>query len=481
MLKYLFLLCSLAICAACSMAFAEACYTIIVGREASQDGWVLLAHNEDDGPPQVVVHHKVPRMNHPAGSKIRLIGGGEVDEVETTWATIWSEMPGMLFSDSYVNEWGVAICSDACPSREDQPELTDGGIGYMLRRLVAQRARTAREGVHLAGQLVERFGYTASGRTYAICDPEEGWAFCAVNGKRWIAARVLDDQVAMIANTYAVGQVNLRDTLNFLSSGDIIEYAVSRGWYDYESGPFDFAAAYAEPRVAADSGNFCRQWAGLRYLSDEPIFLQADLPFSLKPGHKLGAGDLMEILRDHYEETELYQADPESGSPHRAGVNSICNANTQTSFVVQLRQDKSADVGIVYWVCLGRPCTSVYVPFHFGITQFPAGYETEKERPSAEYYIEKTEGPQTIDPAETFWIFSNFSCKADDAYTEVITNVRTALGNIEKQTLTSQVSWEEEVLSIYTENRSKALEMLTDYGRRIYLSALDSLRVTQFK
>ena len=30
---------------------------------------------------------------------------------------------------------GVAITSDNCPSREDKPELTDGGIGFKLRRL----------------------------------------------------------------------------------------------------------------------------------------------------------------------------------------------------------------------------------------------------------------------------------------------------------------------------------------------------------
>ncbi len=142
----------------------------------------------------------------------------------------------------------MTVASDNCPSREDKPELTDGGIGYMLRRLVAERARTAREGVLLAGKLVERFGYIDSGRTYIIADPDEGWLFCVVNGKHWLARRVPDNEVAMVANTYTIRAVNLRNKANFLASADIVDYAKSRGWYDPQTdGPFDFRQGLCQP------------------------------------------------------------------------------------------------------------------------------------------------------------------------------------------------------------------------------------------
>ena len=210
----------------------RACFSIVVGKNASADGCVLVGHNEDDGAPQIVNHHKVLRKTYPAGAMVTLQTGGSLEQVPQTWACIWSEMPGMPFSDSYVNEWGVTVCSDNCPSREDRPELTDGGIGWDLRRLVAQRAKTAREGVLLAGQLVERFGYVDSGRTYIIADPNEGWLFCVVNGKHWLAQRVPDDEVAMVANTYTVREVILGNKANVLASKDILDYAKSRGWYD---------------------------------------------------------------------------------------------------------------------------------------------------------------------------------------------------------------------------------------------------------
>ncbi len=205
----------------------EGCFSIVVGKKASTDGYVIMAHNEDDTPPQIVHHLKVPRKRHARGEKVTLRNGGRLDQVAQTWGYIWSEMPGMLFSDSYINEWGVGVTSDNCPSREDRAEITDGGIGYMLRRLVAERAKTARQGVLLAGKLVERFGYIDSGRTYIICDPQEGWLFCVVNGKHWLAQRVADDKIAMVANTYTVRQVDLSDTDNILASDDIIEYMIS--------------------------------------------------------------------------------------------------------------------------------------------------------------------------------------------------------------------------------------------------------------
>lgn len=74
-----------------------------------------------------------------------------------------------------MNEWGVAVVSNACrPSKIGEEKPEDMGIGYGLRRLVAERARSAREAVEIAGALIEEFGYT-SGRSYQFCDKNEAW------------------------------------------------------------------------------------------------------------------------------------------------------------------------------------------------------------------------------------------------------------------------------------------------------------------
>ncbi len=455
-------------------ARCEGCFSIVVGKKASTDGYVIMAHNENDSPPQIVNHHKIPRKKHFSGEKVNLLNGGRLAQVKQTWAYIWSEMPGMLFSDSYINEWGVSITSNNSPSREDKPQITNGGIGYMLRRLVAERAKTAREGVLLAGRLVERFGYIDSGRTYIICDPDEGWLFCVVNGKHWLAQRVGDDEVAMVANTYTVRQVDLSDRDNFLASKDIIKYAVSRGWYNpKENRPFDFAVVYSNPESASSFSNFGRQWSGLRYIAAELIPLGPELPFSVVSQRKVGVVEIMQILRHDFKGTKtqsisLLKSPQESGCP-------ICSGITQTSFVAQLRRNIPLDIGIVYWTCLAPPRTSFYIPFHFGISEFPAGFSSKSERPSKIFYDEKAGRPFQTDPLQAFWMFSNFRNKVDNASAKTISRVKALAKGIEKNAFTLQKPLEEAACRLYTKDKVAAMRMLANYSNGIYLSSVEAM------
>lgn len=462
----------LALMVLATSAPCEACFSIVVGKDASADGCVLVGHNEDDGAPQIVNHHKMPRQTYPPGAKVTLRTGGSLEQAPETWAYIWSEMPGMFFSDSYVNEWGVTVCSDNCPSREDHPELTDGGIDWDLRRLVAQRARTAREGVLLAGRLVERFGYADSGRTYIIADPNEGWLFCAVNGKHWLARRVPDDEVAMVANTYTIHDVVIGNNGNVLASKDIVDYAKSRGWYDSAVGLFDFAAVYANPKAASHPNNIGRQWSGLREVARNTLIPGPDLPFSVVPKQKLYAADVMQILR-HDKETESGSAPADSPF-----LCALCSGATQTSFVVQLRTGVPRDVGIVYWVCLASPRTSFYVPFHFGISDFPVGYSEESQRPTVPAYDRKVQAEFRADPQEAFWTFSNFRDKMDRKDFATMERLKVAQRQVEGDAIAKQASVEEAACKLYASDKAAAVRMLENYSKGVYMSALEAMRNT---
>jgi dipeptidase len=447
-----------------------ACFSIVVGKNASADRCVLVAHNEDDEAPQIVNHHKMARRDYLPGSRVTLRNGGSLEQVEQTWAYLWSEMPGMLFSDSYINEWGVAVTSDNCPSREDKPELTDGGIGYMLRRLVAERARTAREGVLLAGSLVERCGYIDSGRTYIIADPDEGWLFCVVNGKHWLARRVPDDEVAMVANTYTIRKVALEDKANVLGSEDIITYAESRGWYNPQAdGAFDFAKAYASPQAASNPNNSGRQWSGLTYVAGSSSKPGSDLPSSVVPRYRLSATDLMQVLR--------HDKDSDIGSvPANSQLAcALCSGATQTSFVAQLRKGVAPDIGIVYWLCLSSPRTSFYVPFHFGISDFPTGYRLDSQRPTAEAYDNRVQAPFTAGSQEAFWTFSNFRDKVEARGPAAVARAKTEAIRLEHSAINLQKVIEEAARRQYETNKSAAIRLLESYSKGIYLSALEAM------
>lgn len=441
----------------------------------------MMAHNEDDYIPQVVNHWKVARQTHSPDEIVRLDSGATLAQTPLTWAYVWSEIPGLLFSDSYLNELGVCICSDACPSREDQPELTGGGISRMLRRIVAERARTARQGVQIAGDLVERFGYASSGRTYIICDSSEGWLFCAVYGKHWVAQRVPDGQVALIANTYTVHEINLADTLNYLGSSDIIRYAIRRGWYDPKAdGAFDFAAVYADSDAAADGRNIGRQWDGIRRVVADPPAYGARLPLSVSPKARLDVRNVMSILRGHYEGTRLYAEDSATGCPHNQKITPICRHDTQTSFIAQLRGNMPSEIGLVYWVCLSSPCTSCYIPFHVGMDSFPACFAGKSVQPTEAEYQATVDRPFTVDHMDAFWTFTRFRHHVEHGYADVALSARHLLDQVEFEAFGKQAAVEAEALDLLKQDKKKAMALLADYSRDVYTAALDGLRQVRF-
>ena len=207
------------------------CFSVLVGKNASVDGTLLYGHNDDDGF-QLVNYYVVPRKNHPKGAEQTLQYGGSIPQVATTNKFFWMEVPGMEVSDGFMNEYGVCIGSNFCGSKETEMDITNGGILYDLRLIMAQRAKTAREAIQIAGNLIEEFGYRGSGRSYCISDREEAWVLSVVKGRRWAAARVPDDEVMILPNYYPIAEMDLQDTFNYMGSEDLISYAQQKGWYD---------------------------------------------------------------------------------------------------------------------------------------------------------------------------------------------------------------------------------------------------------
>jgi dipeptidase len=435
-----------------------ACSSLAAGTSATQDDSVLFGHNEDDSKCPTLMR-VVPRIHHEPGEApiVSWDTGSTIPQVVGyTWAYIWSYMPGFSYSDSYLNEWGVSIASNSCSSsRETQPyDLTDGGIGYWLRRLVAERAKTAREGVKIMGEAVEYYGYAASGRTYTVADPKEAWLFAAVAGKRWVAQRVPDHHVAFIPNYYTIRQVNLKDKRNFLACPDLISYAITKGWYDPATGPFDFAKVYNTPGTQASLGNKLRHWGALRLLTGIEYPNMDDLPFSVKPNRKLTVQDIIQVLRCHYEDTE-WAWDPAGvyTHPHSyridgTSIRTICTSSTQESFVMQLRSYMPSFVGNVYWRAQCRPCESVFVPWYSGILEVPKPYDVGKSTRSSappEYYDPNADD----DMSSAYWAFDKMTDLVNVDYAGRIGVVRDLWDEYEAAAFDLQDEVEKAALDIY--------------------------------
>jgi len=432
----------------------QGCYTILAGKAATADGSVLLGHNEDNGHYKYSGMIKVARKNHKHGDMFDIPDGGRIPQVETTFAYYHLMMPGIKYSDAVLNEFGVAVVSNNCQSREDKAEFTENGIdGPTLRILVAQRARTAKEGVKLIGSLVERFGYKAKGRTMVIADPNEGWLMGLVKGKHWAAARVPDDQVALMANSYTIRTMDLDDKENFLACPDLVDYATKRGWFNPDEGPFSFEKAYSDTRGRVNPANTHRQWSGLMQISANavPIPEKERLPFSVIPKKLQKPQDLTTVLRNHYENAPFWQKPGwNERSPHKGHSSTICNPGTNSSSVFQLRSDMPVQIGALWYLAMWQPCTSVYLPIYFGMDQVP----------DLLVFEEKGADPSACPMYKTFGELALF---VDKDYRKRIKQVALKWTGIEDLFYCDQESFEKRLLKLWKDDRQKARDLMINH------------------
>lgn len=433
-------------------ARAWACYTVVVGRDASTDGAVLVGHNEQNSGSRFISFRRIPRMRYQAADVVELAAGGCLPQVPETHAFLWSQNLGLSFSDSYMNEYGVAVVSNGCPDRggdlaqlEAEGQLRDGGIGYMLRRLVAQRATTARQGVQIAGAIIDEVGYNSS-RTLVIADPAEAWLLSMTLGKQWVAQRVPDDKVVLLPNVYIINEVDLSDANSFLASDRLIDYAVEKGWWPANKKPFIFSEAYGRPR---DTLMDPRQWKGQSLVTGQTILRHPDrrLPFAVTPAGRMAVADVAAILRNHDDVA-------------------ICSADTQEGSVFQLRSGMPPAVGCVYWRTSAEPCTSVLTPWYAGIADVPPQYhkaiDVETQLTLASHFAD-TPGKFQPDNALAWWVFKELQDRISHASESTAAKNRLFWDAFETGFLARQSVVDRTAMDLHDKDPAAAARYLTEY------------------
>ena len=387
------------------------CFAVIAGKNATVDGSVLMAHNEDDPGELMVSMYACPKY-------------------------LWEELPGWDVADTFFNQYGVAIISDKSSSREDAGEIRDGGVLRDVRVTVGERARTAREGVKIIGELMDKYGYLDSGRTYMISDANEGWVVEVMKGRHWVAQRVPDDEVYIIPNYYVIDKVDLSDTVNFAGSPDIVEYAISRGWYNPETdGEFSFRKVYSKPSTRTNPRNLVRHALAIEYVCGEkPSDNPDERPFSIKANKKISVQDLMNILSIRLE-----------------GLNdqgSICRKTTVLSNIFQFRGGLPKEVGCVMWTAMGHPCIEAFIPWYLGMNEAPAGWgrcNTIDEAQATHFKYDKRE-MRPVYPDLNWWKYWDRWQQSKDDIENVISAREKPLGRYQKKLFRRQARFEKKML-----------------------------------
>lgn len=469
----------------------ENCFAIIAGKAATVDGSVLFAHNEDDSGEQMLNVYIVPAGSQPAmtdgGLKIPAsIANGYTDKRgnkkhKVNGKFFWLEFPGMSVADAAMNQWGVCIASDGCNSREDKEDLTDGGILYDVRINVAKYARSARDAAKIIGEAVEQYGYKGSGRTYCVADPNEGWIVAVVKGRHWVAQRVPDDKVMAIPNYYTITTVNLDDKENFMGSPDIIDYAISRGWYDPHSRQeFNFRLAYSDPKRIDSDGNTKRHKAVIEYITEGKYNYD---PYSVQPmftpAKKLSVKDMIVMLSLHNErEKRIIKGAPQEpafGKEDPRHISGVCTDVTIVSTIFQLRSWMPLETGCIIWMCPGRPCAEVFVPWYLGMTKDPAGWARFDDWQEAEqHHFSDAKNMEKDYPEHPYWFFTKRWKELNSNYSYWIRGVQENKWQMQYDILKKSSELEKNLPSDLkkSKNRKQAEQMLNQFTADIYNTVL---------
>ncbi|NBD30805.1 MAG: dipeptidase [Alphaproteobacteria bacterium] len=253
-------------------------YGIYIGRNHTADGVAYLAGYGDE--PSSHWLEINPRAKHPEGESV------------TVGVTPQADMPGhlteipqapetlrnMRVSYSYylgvpapltnggLNECGVAVRDIWSTSRAELISLTpkdQTGPNYSdLARIVVERARTAREGVDLIGELIATHGYsTYGGNSHMIADPDEAWVVIEFAGGRglWCAERLGPDSIRASRPGY-IGEIPKTPDETFLFPSHFFDTAREQGWWSPEDGPFHVNRIYGDGK---------HRWDGVAWIEDQ--------------------------------------------------------------------------------------------------------------------------------------------------------------------------------------------------------------------
>ena len=462
-----------------------ACTNFIVTKGASVDGSTMITYTADSYMMYGELYH-FPAAKYPEGAMLEVFEWdtgkllGKIKQVRETYNVTGN-----------MNEHQLAIGETTFGGRG---ELTNpkGIIDYgSLIYITLQRAKTAREAIRIMAQLVEEYGYYSSGESFSIADPNEAWILemigkgPGVKGANWVAVRIPDGYVSGHANQARITKFPLNDPDNCLYSKDIISFAREKGYFSGKDADFDFAAAYSPLDFGAI--RFCdgRVWSLFRrcnstmdkylsYIKGENL---ERMPLYVKPDKKLSVQDVMGLMRDHYNGTELDMttgvgAGP-YGNPMRArpltwkyngeeyfNERPISTPQTGWSFISQSRSHLPNEVGGLLWFGMDDTYTTVWFPVYAAVTDVPENYR--KGLGSLSHF--------TWDSA--FWVFNAVANFAYPRYNVVIDDIKTVQNQLEGQFLLRQKEVEEKAAKLLSSSRAECLLFLTNYtkesGKTVY-------------
>ena len=224
------------------------CTTMIVGKNATVDGSVIIAHSDDDVSDARIIF--VPGKDEETERNVyydncslgpnpeynsteirRYIGpdrgpGYDTGDYPNSKPLGKISLPYIKKTYSYfdgcygiMNEHGLMIGECTCGAKvHPEPDCKER-IFYAseLSRVALERCQTALDAIKLSAELIEKYGYYGTGETLLFGDADEGWVMemCGYDEKGtngiWVAQRVPDDHFFVAANEFRIRDIYMSD------------------------------------------------------------------------------------------------------------------------------------------------------------------------------------------------------------------------------------------------------------------------------
>ena len=375
------------------------CTTILVGKNATNDGSTIISRNDDgafEAKKVVVIERN--KNGEKYKSKIAQL------EIELPSESLrYTSIPSVnlhngLWPAAGINEKNVSMTATetitsnprvvgAAPyvrftkAKNKKEKATPGGIGEEdLVTIILPYINRAREGVIRLGELLEKYGtYEANGIAFA--DEDEIWWVETIGGHHFIARRVEDDEVVIMPNQFGLDKFDFDDAYSKqeknICSKDLKEFIINNH-LDLNFDEFNPRYCFGSRMDSDHVYNTPRAWYLLRYFC--PLRYKYDglnpdfnpesdnIPWSFKPEKKVTVWDIKYLLSSHYQGTPYnpYGNDPLAGKYRSIGV-----PNSDDSQILQIRGNYPDKLKGLEWLSLGGSGFTCCFPFFTNVSKLP--------------------------------------------------------------------------------------------------------------
>lgn len=463
-----------------------ACTNFLFTKGATIDGSTMITYSADSHTLYGELYFR-PAADYPEGAMVDVIEWdtgrklGQIPQVRHTYSVVGN-----------MNEHQVAIGETTYGGRDELQHQNGAVVDYgTLIYFGLQRAKTAREAILVFGDLVEKYGYASEGESFSISDANEVWILELIGkgdgqkGAVWVAMRIPDGYICGHANQARITQFPLNDPKNCLYSSDVITFARSKGWFDGKDSEFSFSDTYAPITFMGVRACEARVWSMFNRVNtnvgqyEDYVmghvkigkwgYALNRMPLWVKPDKKLSVHDAMELMRDHYEGTEMDMTKDIGAGPYTCPyrwrpmnwkvdsveyINERATSTQQTGFVfvAQGRSWMPDPIGGIFWFGVDDTYTTVFNPMYCGITKVP------------ETYAVGNGDMLHYSSTSAFWAFNWVANWAYTRYSYMIKDIQKVQRELENKFIVMTPAIDNAAMELWKTDKDLAIEYVTNYS-----------------